>query len=852
MTAVIHLHEHTAEQLDALVRQSRVPDAVVLVTPSTMVDQARAIARHYAHIITTSTVIQVVSHDQQSPDDHASFISFLRHSIDSDWVWMLDIHARPGTRHLEFMHNLAHTKEYSGASLGFHGVLLPSNMLHPPPSNAPRHQQLLCLPHSFNELPNVTQPVDMLQGAWFLKRTWLQHLEPHVDQKSGDGGPWSFYLSQHLLHDAQIPSIVIPTHPDPAFQLAMHVDYCPEVVAAYEKDIAWKHVLQRHTSLTALDQRQRTMMINYDAYRAVFVARHAKDLVALHPLLCRMYRSDQHRQTQLHVVVMGDLLGQFEWPTTSCLAGDTSITMHTIMNDVDSNKQIQPTWEMMRVIDVLGPHLLFHVADDDDRQLQALHSLSRTKGITPIALPEEQVSNALWISDLPVVALQRKRICIRGCMNLTLLIFPLMLIIGWNDIDVELIVITDRRSHSLARLLQALSRSLYFNDKVQLKIYMEQSADLTTRHMVNEYAWPYGTKTVRHRSRKGGLISAITESWYPSSNDNYAVLLEDDIEVSPLFYVWTKYTVLKYRYDPHNRDMSMFGVSLYTPRNVPVYMDGRHAFNPEEIITSSSLPYPGPNSPYVTTLPCSWGAVYFPEHWREFHEYIMERVAKPKKVYNITVPESRSETWHFSWKKFYIEMAYLRAYVMLYPNFEDWTSFSTNHLEIGQHIKEGTRTEEELRDFQVPLMETDVMLAQLPNHRLPTYDALPVLDLWGRRTTMEGLTQDAIKLHPQISTCPRSPGRFRADDLLCPFSNPTFNTVKSKGKGKSKEAPPETIVQPIKYIYVSTNVQVPDDVLPRPINVSQMDSPVLKKPEKDDELLDILSSYSSANISPES
>lgn len=411
VTAVIHLHQHTAEQLDALVRQSHVLDAVVLVTPSSMIDKAKAIARHYAHAITTTTAIQVVSHDQQSPDDHASFINFLRHSIDSDWIWMLDIHARPGTRHLEFMHNLANTKEYSDAALGFHGVLLPSNILHPPSNkdnNAQHDQQLLCLPHAFNELPNVTQPVDMLQGAWFLKRTWLQHLEPHVDQKSGNGGPWSFYLSQHLLHDAQIPSIVIPTHPDPAFQLAMHVDYCPEVKAAYEKDIAWKHVLQRHTSLTALDQRQRTMMINNVAHRVVFVARHAKDLVALHPLLCRMYRSDQHHQSQLHVVVIGDLLGQFQWPTTSCLAGDSSIIMHTIADDVDSEKQIQLTWEMMRVIDVLDPHLVFHVADDD-QQLQTLHSLSRTKGITPIALPEEQVSNALWISDLPVVALQSKK-----------------------------------------------------------------------------------------------------------------------------------------------------------------------------------------------------------------------------------------------------------------------------------------------------------------------------------------------------------------------------------------------------------------------------------------------------------
>ena len=53
---------------------------------------------------------------------------------------------------------------------------------------------------------------------------------------------------------------------------------------------------------------------------------------------------------------------------------------------------------------------------------------------------------------------------------------------------------------------------------------------------------------LHHRVVHAGLLTAIVESWYPQSNDSYGVLLEDDVEVSPLFYAWMKMAILRYRY----------------------------------------------------------------------------------------------------------------------------------------------------------------------------------------------------------------------------------------------------------------------------------------------------------------
>ncbi|CAN0284187.1 unnamed protein product, partial [Laminaria digitata] len=43
--------------------------------------------------------------------------------------------------------------------------------------------------------------------------------------------------------------------------------------------------------------------------------------------------------------------------------------------------------------------------------------------------------------------------------------------------------------------------------------------------------WPHGAKKLHHRIQRGGVISAVTESFHPSDAHSYAVFLEDDIEV---------------------------------------------------------------------------------------------------------------------------------------------------------------------------------------------------------------------------------------------------------------------------------------------------------------------------------
>ncbi|EIE88405.1 hypothetical protein G6F46_008071 [Rhizopus delemar] len=539
--------------------------------------------------------------------------------------------------------------------------------------------------------------------------------------------------------------------------------------------------------------------------------------ISYYPLLCRF------KHYPLHLVLLTrDGLNQQKvqrvFTESACEHAD-NVILHDLTNILDPLEQLDALFSDIQTKVLLQSDTPVH---------PTLKALIDKHQITHIALPEKEIIHALWIPDLSIGALQ-----------------------NWNKIDIKLVIITDRRPHSLSRLLQSAGKSKYLGDRVDLMIHMEQSADRATRMLVNSFVWKQGVKFLRHRVKKGGLMPAIVESWYPSHNDEYAVLLEDDIEVSPLFYVWSKYSILKYRYSG-NKDAYrlMYGISLYAPRNLELVPSGRVSFDPNSVLLPAHY---APQTPYASQIPCSWGAVYFPEHWREFHAYLIRRLQdlnlpKHSEVRVISVPGSRSDKWKKSWKKYFIELVYLRAYVMLYPNFYDFEAFSTNHVEFGTHVKSEKR-QSVIGTFMVPLMQRDTLLAQLPDHRLPFFEDLPVLDLWGQLQTHESLDAKASAYHAHVSSCPRKVGSFDPSDLFCLVDGPPDPPQVFPMSRKSPKPPVlvKEAVQPIEYKYRTDHTKEEEEqgkntlveLGPKPIDVAQLSAVEDKSKGKDDELVDL-------------
>lgn len=211
------------------------------------------------------------------------------------------------------------------------------------------------------------------------------------------------------------------------------------------------------------------------------------------------------------------------------------------------------------------------------------------------------------------------------------------------------------------------------------------------------------------------------------------------------------------------KSKNLFGISLYQQKNLELRPEGRHRFSARTTFASASLPEL--NTPYLSQIPCSWGAIYFPEHWREFHDYLSIRLSgqlPDLPVDAVVAPGVRSSKWTRSWKKYFIEFAYLRGYVMLYPNYAGFVSLSTNHLEVGSHVKDMPLEAylQKRRLFLLPLMPLPTLnpsrdatdsktgLLDLPGGRIPDWETLPVLDLLGLLTDGETLRirgQERIK-----------------------------------------------------------------------------------------------------------
>jgi hypothetical protein len=214
----------------------------------------------------------------------------------------------------------------------------------------------------------------------------------------------------------------------------------------------------------------------------------------------------------------------------------------------------------------------------------------------------------------------------------------------------------------------------------------------------HEFSWPHGSKVVNVRVKKGGLVGAVAESWYPSSPEDHGIIFEDDIEVSPYFFKWLHNALEAHYADP---DPRVVGISLYTPRIVE-HIAGRQRFRIDPSTTLNGNIYGQP-------LPCSWGGLWFPSAWIKFLAYMSTRLEAEDEMTvadtTVSVPGSLTMFWERSWKKYMTEMMYTNELYMIYPNFPNQLSLSTNHVEIGEHIVSEKDKRKRVADFTVPLLE---------------------------------------------------------------------------------------------------------------------------------------------------
>ena len=141
------------------------------------------------------------------------------------------------------------------------------------------------------------------------------------------------------------------------------------------------------------------------------------------------------------------------------------------------------------------------------------------------------------------------------------------------------------RIPSLLRCLHSLVSAHYDVEPVFLDIIIDNPHNASrpwteesvagVHHMqkllaaLHNFSWPHGPKRVNYRWQNAGLQPQWVEAWYPDSPNEFAFIVEDDMEVSPLYYRYLKRLLAHYYFDASNFNARMFGISFqrqyYTP-----------------------------------------------------------------------------------------------------------------------------------------------------------------------------------------------------------------------------------------------------------------------------------------------
>jgi len=315
-----------------------------------------------------------------------------------------------------------------------------------------------------------------------------------------------------------------------------------------------------------------------------------------------------------------------------------------------------------------------------------------------------------------------------------------------------------QRLQATRELLEALSSSDYSsysissNKALPLVMHLDRPTVnateqenmnfLAVQHLFQDFPWQHGPKLLDLKVEHVGLKASWLAAWPGMRPDDILIAFEDDVIPSPLYFQWLLKILNEYNlWRATDRDPSLLGISL-SPVRVNEIIHPFQNWRAHELFPEAEYPV------YLNGLPSSWGAVFWGNVWRQFLEFdhIREsplfhwenedaQVNSPKYAWgtnqgdpNLWLPQSTTNSWIRSWKRFLVDFAYGRGAYMIYPNIGSSAGLATSRFSGGDHYEASSVS----NPRQAPLLTNKTELRL--HSSLPEYESLPLVDIYGGRT----------------------------------------------------------------------------------------------------------------------
>lgn len=174
--------------------------------------------------------------------------------------------------------------------------------------------------------------------------------------------------------------------------------------------------------------------------------------------------------------------------------------------------------------------------------------------------------------------------------------------------SMKVIILTMNRPESLMRLLSSLNKTYFEHpeDRIDVEIHVDKAHGWLYNDCVKiakNFTLPpnRGRVTAKIADSNHGLRSAWFDSWWPETDEEHAIIVEDDLELAPSWFSWLRKAWLSYR---HRTDIA--GITL--SRQFLMFK------KPER----SDMEIMNDNLPFLYKLVGTWAFSPHPARWREF------------------------------------------------------------------------------------------------------------------------------------------------------------------------------------------------------------------------------------------
>lgn len=205
-------------------------------------------------------------------------------------------------------------------------------------------------------------------------------------------------------------------------------------------------------------------------------------------------------------------------------------------------------------------------------------------------------------------------------------------------------------------------------------------------YLYHEFEWPHGDKRIHYRQKNVGLQAQWIEQWWPSSTDEFAYVVEDDVVVSKWWYRYIKKAIQAYYYDDNLRDDQVFGISTQKQ----TYSVGK-----DENGVTCFVKVLNHNRPFLFGTIGTWGQLLFPRHWIQFRLWYDKAKLDSNfgpVLENVGRSGLRTTGWYKSagnkiWTPWFLYFLEMKKWYGMYVNFPSSKYLSISYQEIGVSYK---------------------------------------------------------------------------------------------------------------------------------------------------------------------